>query len=150
MHGYEVQTEIYLPIPPTENFQQKFQCCYSKYKKKSGFREMVIFQHSIDHKISHIQHRDLNYLVRPISSIFVFSLKRFEQDLKFWKSRKLTLRARSFNMVWQIKLFLSSKFIFGSNINLGTHLNFVSQIFKCNIMLSKNVGPIVPPPPRGW
>ena len=86
------------------------------------------------------------HLVRPISLLFVFYSKRFEQNLKFRKSRNLTFRARSFNMVWQTKFLLSSKFTFGSNINLGTHLNFVSQAFKCNITLSKNVGHIVPPP----
>ena len=70
-----------------------------------------------------------NHLTRPISSFFVFYFKKFEQDLKFRKSRNLTFRSRSSGMVWQNFFLLPSKFTFGSDINLAPLINFVFHVF---------------------
>ena len=102
-------------------------------RKKIRFRRKVNFfdiQMVIKSVIFNIQTWNFqNHLVSTISSFFVFYSKRFDQDLKFWKSRNLTFRARSLCMVWPTKFLLSSKFTFGSNISLETLLNFVSQVF---------------------
>ena len=61
MNGYEVKTERFLSIPATENFQQAFQFCYSKYQKIQVSGKRSFFQDSNDRKISPIQHRDLKF-----------------------------------------------------------------------------------------
>ena len=133
LDGYEVEGERFLWMPSTENFLQQFEFCYSKSQKKSGFGEKVNFfkiQMFIKSVIFNIQTWNFqNHLVSTKSSFFVFYSKRFDQDLKFRKSRNLTFRARSLGMVWPTKFSLSSKFTFGSNISLETLLNFVSQVF---------------------